>query len=174
VKTVDIFRSMGDQMLDDPRVQRYGMILLRAGVEGLRKADPVMVWIDVGISVCDACSSYLKYAARVEINKQIEIENDLLKAHIEAQLKKLGLELARQQAIREGRRQAIALRIKENAHERARILKAIGQHSDSIFRIHRMVCEVRMQGYSAELEHLQMTLDLLVGVSLECLTETVN
>lgn len=174
MKTVDIFRSMGEQMLDDPRVHRYGMIILHAGIKGLRKVDPITLWIDTAIAACEACNSYLRYAAKVEINKQLEIENDVLRAQIDAQLKLLGLELVRLQAVQENRRQAIASRIQQDAQERAQILKAIRQHSDRVFKIHRMVCEVRMQGYSDELEHLQTTLDLLVGASLECLTESIN
>ncbi|MFP3606085.1 hypothetical protein [Paraburkholderia sp. SIMBA_053] len=174
MRTVEIFRQMGDEVFDDPRVLRYGMILAKGGVSGLRGLDPVAVWIDAAIAVFDACHSYMRYLTQQELNRQLEIANEELRETANGYLRMIELDHETIRLDQEHREEALARSLERHARERAQILEAIKRKVELVFRVHRMVCEARLRGYTQELDNLQSILDTLVGSSLACLNENIK
>ncbi|REE06576.1 hypothetical protein B0G71_8256 [Paraburkholderia sp. BL27I4N3] len=174
MRTVDIFKWISDEMLDDPRVLRYGMVLAKGGIKGLKGLDPVLVWIDAAVAVFDACGSYTRYLTQKELNMQLEIANQELRETTKAYLRMLELDYETIRQEQEHREAALARSIERHAAQRARILAEIKGQGDLVFRVHRLVCEARLHGYTQDLDDLQSALDTLVGASLACLTENIN
>jgi hypothetical protein len=173
MKTVDVYKSLGEHLINDPRVGRYGMIAARHGFRGLAKLNPVAVWIDAGIAVCEACNSYLKYAAQKEINEQLAIENDLLRRELESQLKKIKLDYQVLLAGQNNYLHTLSQHLEHASYENKLILKEICEKKDRVFILHKLVCNLRLQGYSSQLEKLQTALDIQVNATLNCLIEAI-
>ncbi|MBY6234658.1 hypothetical protein KUV99_00640 [Vibrio harveyi] len=88
MRTVEKYQSVTEHLFNDHRIQKYGMMLVRHGVKGAaKKINPVAMYVDAGLSVLDACNSYLRYAKEREITKQILAENRRLEAEFSYQLK---------------------------------------------------------------------------------------
>lgn len=177
MKTVNKVASLVTHLANNKNTTHYGMMLLRHGFKGAAtKVNPAMLMIDVGLSVLEACNSYLKYAKECEITKQIQHENKLLKVQLEEQLKSLhlGLEVMNQES---------RVRCQELERAVSRVKVSTQQMQDSIQqmlghakKMQAIVKSERERGISFEqLQQLQKQLDnfirSLIMYALNCTEE---
>lgn len=171
LRTIEIFTSLGEHLFEDQTVQKYGTILVMNGVKsGLKKINPVILWIDAGLSVIEAGNSYLNYAKEQEITKQIRLENEVIKKQLDSQIKILKLHNIKE--LEEG-----AMRIEElnkqlkfisvNNHN---LVKSINDNLAITKRMLQLVKKERESVANFEkLQKLQTTLDVFIRASLMCL-----
>ena len=137
---------------------------------GLKKINPVVLWIDAGLSVIEAGNSYLNYAKEQEITKQIILENEIIKKQLDSQIKILKLHNI--QELEEGE-----MRIKELNRQLETILvnndnlvKSINSNLEITKRLLQLIKKERENVANFEkLQKLQMTLDVFIRASLMCL-----
>lgn len=90
MKVVEKFESLTEHLISDPRVAKYGMMIVKHGFKGAAaKVNPVALYIDAGLSVLEAASSYFRYAKERERTKQILIENSIIESELKSQLEML-------------------------------------------------------------------------------------
>lgn len=174
MQTVDVFKSLGEHMIDDGRVRHYGMVFARSGLKGLRRLNPTMVWLDAGLAVCDACNSYLAYASQRQINTRLALENSLLRIELELALKQLGLDYRSAMAEQANRLDWLTQQMMQSNLQQQTLIAQIRAHKDQVFRMHKLVMNERMHGYSPELEQLQFGLDRQIHATLLCLISATN
>lgn len=170
MKTVDLFASVGEQMVQDAQVHRYGAVLLTRGVGGLAKLNPTAVWVDAAIAVIEAGTSYLRYCAAVEVTAQLQAFNGQLEKTLANELQIGQIQLDKLRRERSGRRATIGQLLK--AQERAARLTSakIGQQLDSLKSIHNLLQQQRLaQGNFQELIGLQVCLDSCIDATLALL-----
>lgn len=174
MQAVDVFKSLGEHMLDDERVRRYGMVFARSGLKGLRGLNPTMVWLDAGLAVCDACNSYLAYASQRQINTRLGLENSVLQKELELALKQLGLDHELATTKQADRLNWLTQHMKQRNIQQQTFIAQIRADKDLVFRMHRLVIDERAQGYSPLLEQLQVGLDRQIHATLLCLISATN
>ncbi len=170
MKTIDLFASLGEQMLRDPQARQYGGVLLTRGVGGVAKLNPTAVWVDAAIAVMEAGTSYLNYCAAQEVTAQLQALNKQLEKSLEHELKIGRIQLDALRRERSGRRAKIDQLFKEQ--ERAvRLTRAkAGQQLSSLKTIHYLLQQQRLvQGSFRELIGLQVCLDSCVDATLALL-----
>tara|TARA_B110000196_G_C21127210_1_gene656490 strand:- start:1304 stop:1834 length:531 start_codon:yes stop_codon:yes gene_type:complete len=123
MKVVDKFGSLTEHLISDPRVAKYGMLIVKHGFKGAAsKVNPVALYIDAALSVIEAANSYLRYAKERERTKQILIENDRIEFELKSQLKILKIEGVTLKLKGEERIEALTLHFKHNALQSKNII----------------------------------------------------
>ena len=159
MRTVDIFSSLSAHMLQDDRVQKYGLMLLRQGTKGVRGLNPMVVWLDAGMAVCDAYSSYCDYGIQKQKVEQLETEIRILKREIETWLKRLKLEVKLVEQDQSTRLNSLKRQVTELSCAKETFTKEV-KHLDSMtHKIHGIVRQLRSQGDSHRLQAMQRLLD---------------
>lgn len=93
MKAVEKYQSFSEHLVRDDAVRKYGMMLVKHGFKGAAKrVNPVAMYIDAALSVCNAVNSYLTYAREREVTKQIVEENRCIEVELKSQLSILNLE----------------------------------------------------------------------------------
>jgi DUF917 family protein len=175
LRTIEIFTSLGEHLFEDQTVRKYGTILVMNGVKnGLKKINPIVLWIDAGLSVIEAGNSYLNYAKEQEITKQIRLENEVIKKQLDSQIKILKLKNIQEF-------EAGEVRIKELSQQLNKQLKVISVNNhnlvksinDNLVITKRMLQLVKKERENVEnfekLQKLQTILDIFIRASLMCL-----
>ncbi|GJN55086.1 hypothetical protein CF344_17900 [Pseudomonas aeruginosa] len=170
MKTIDLFARVGEQVLQDAQVHRYGSVLLARGVGGLARLNPTAVWVDAAIAVIEAGTSYLRYCAAQEVTAQLKAFNEQLEKTLANELKIGRIELERLRREGSGRRANIEQLLKVQGRA-ARLTKAkIGQQLDSLTSIHKLLQQERQaMGSFQELIGLQVCLDSCIDATLALL-----
>lgn len=175
MKTVDLFASMGEQMMQDSHANRYGAILLTRGLGGLAKLNPTAVWVDAAIAVIEAGTSYLRYCEAREVTAQLQAFNEQLEKALAHELRIDRIQLGMLRRERSGRRGKIDQLL--NAQERhVRLTGAkIAQQLDLLKSIHNLLQQQRLaQGGFKELIGLQVCLDSCIDATLTLLLNPIG
>lgn len=171
LRTIEIFTSLGEHLFEDQTVRKYGTILVMNGVKsGLKKINPVVLWIDAGLSVIEAGNSYLNYAKEKEITKQIRLENEVIKKQLDSQIKILKLHNI--QELEEGamRIEDLNRQLKFISVNNHNLVKSINDNLAITKRMLQLVKKERESVANFEkLQKLQTTLDVFIRASLMCL-----
>jgi len=172
LRTIEIFTSsLGEHLFEDQTVRKYGTILVTNGIKkGLNKINPVVLWIDAGMSVIEAGNSYLNYAKEQEITKQIKLENTLIKQQLDAQIKILKLQNI--QELEEGsiRIEELNRQLKFITFNNRSLVQSINDNFSITKRILQLVKNERENVVNFEkLQQFQIVLDVFIRTSLMCL-----
>jgi len=170
VKTIDLFASVGEQVVQDAQVHRYGAVLLARGVGGLARLNPTAVWVDAAIAVIEAGTSYLRYCAAREVTAQLRVFNEQLEKTLanELQIGQIQLDTLRRE--RSGRRAKIDQLFTAQGRAVQLTRAKIGQQLDSLKSIHKLLQQQRLeQGNFQELIGLQVCLDSCIDATLALL-----
>lgn len=175
MRTVEIFFSLGEHLVEDQRVRKYGAILVKNGVKGLKKANPTILWIDAGLSVIEAANSYLKYAKEKEITKQIRIENDAISQQLYRQLEVFRLQNIAQLAEGQLRIDELTKKIKLTNQNNLILIQEITSNLGITKRMLSLVKKERENNMNFEkLQKLQIALDSFIRTSLICLMNSTD
>ncbi len=170
MKTIDLFAHVGEQVMQDAQVHRYGAVLLTRGVGGLARLNPTAVWVDAAVAVIEAGTSYLRYCAAQEVTTQLQAFNEQLEKTLANELK-IG-QIALEKLRREGsaRRAKIEQLLKEQERTMWLTKAKIGQQLDSLTSIHKLLQQERLAlGSFQELIGLQVCLDSCIDATLALL-----
>lgn len=161
MKTVEKYSSLTEHLFNDRRVQRYGMMLVKHGLKGTAsKVNPALMVLDAGLSVLDACNSYLKYAKECEVTSQILDENKLIKARLEQELIRLKLDHSIMLEASDVRYQQLTHAVSENWVLGLQMQTTVKQLLASAKKMQTLVRAEREAGMSFEqLQLLQKQLD---------------
>jgi hypothetical protein len=171
LRTIEIFTSLGEHLFEDQNVRKYGTILVTNGIKkGLTKINPVILWIDAGLSVIEAGNSYLNYAKEQEITKQIKLENEVIKQGLEAQIKMLKLHNIQELEEGEVRIKELKQQLKVILINNHQLVKSINANLAITKRMLQLVKKERENVANFEkLQKFQITLDTFIRASLMCL-----
>lgn len=176
MKAVDTFSSFASHMTSDFRIQKYGIILVRQGTKGLARANPVLVWVDAGLAVCEAASAYFQYAAEAEVTKQLKLQTETLRKEIECALMELRLSIVAVEAHSEARLEFLELSVDEALLHSKNLRKKIASRMDHVRTFSGLVrtCRENTSHEFEELQTLQRNFDYFLNAALMCLAESVD
>lgn len=176
MEVIDRFGSLAEHLIADRSVQRYGLIIARHGLKGLEKLNPATVWLDAGISVCQAYSAYQGYAAECEVTRQLELETRVLRRELDATLTSLKLEFAVLAQHDRNRVEIIQKALEVNRADSERIVREIAGRMDFVCEYAAKVRQAREQSVRdfRQIQELQKTLDVLLRTSLICVLVAVD
>lgn len=171
MRTIEIFTSLGEHLFEDQTVQKYGTILVTNGIKkGLTKINPVILWIDAGLSVIEAGNSYLNYAKEREITKQIRLENKVIKQQLDAKIKILKLHDIQELEEGKTRIEELNRQLKFISVNNRNLVKSINANLSITKRMLQLVKIERENVANFEkLQKFQTTLDVFIRASLMCL-----
>jgi hypothetical protein len=90
MQVLEKYQSLGNHVVSDPRLQKYGAMIVKHGFKNAaKKLNPATIYIDAGLSVLSAVSSYLTYAAEREATQKLRIQNETLKQQLQAELSQI-------------------------------------------------------------------------------------
>lgn len=170
MRTIEIF-SLGEHLFEDQTVRKYGTILVANGIKnGLKKVNPVVLWIDAGLSVIEAGNSYLNYAKEREITKQIKLENEVIEQELDAQIKILKFHNIQKFEEGEVRIKELKQQLKVILINNDKLFKSINANLAITKRMLQLVKKERENVANFEkLQKFQTTLDTFIRASLMCL-----
>lgn len=171
MRTIEIFTSLGEHLFEDQTVRKYGTILVMNGVKnGLKKINPVILWIDAGLSVIEAGNSYLNYAKEQEITKQIKLENEVIQQQLDAQIKILKLHNIQELEEGKTRIEELNRQLKSISVNNRNFVKSIKDNLAITKRMLKLVKKERENVANFEkLQKFQIALDVFIKTSLMCL-----
>ena len=171
LRTIEIFTSLGEHLFEDQTVRKYGTILVTNGIKkGLTKINPVILWIDAGLSVIEAGNSYLNYAKEQEITKQIKLENEVIKQQLDSQIRRLKLQNIQEFEAGEVRVKELSQQLKFISVNNLNLVKSINDNLAITKRMLQLVKKERENVANFEkLQKFQTTLDGFIRTSLMCL-----
>lgn len=166
MRTVNKAGSLFTHVVSDDNIQHYGMMLVSHGLKGAaKKINPVVLTIDVGLSVLGACNSYLEYAKACEVTKKIKLKNNLLKKQLEHQLKKMSMDLSLMEQTSEARCKALERAVIKHKAVSQQFQEGLQQTLEQVHVMHSLVKQERERGVSFEqLQHLQKQLDTFLRI----------
>jgi len=175
LRTVEIFSSTIEHLVNDSRVQKYGFILGSQGVKSFAKVNPVAIWVDAGLSVIDAVNSYLNYKKECEITKQIKLVNERLNIEIDNKLLRLKMENTLMEQESKVRIDLLTLQLKKNSAGNDFLLKSINNNLEHIKRVYLLVKKERENNVDViAIQTLQTALDHLIKTSLMYLLYSID
>lgn len=176
MKTVDVFMSFGEHVLNDSRMTHYGLHLVKHGVKGVGKLNPYLVWFDAALSVMEATKSYFRYATECEKTKQLHKECDVLKMELHHIQKILGLELYVFKEHNQKRIHDLSLNLKLTVEKNLLLKKKIKQQLHHV-KIMQNIVKAQRQELVTDFDALlncQQALDLLIKSTLFCIINAVD
>jgi len=176
MKVIEIFGSFSSHMATDARIQKYGLILARTGLQGLSKVNPVAVWVDAALSVNEAVAAYCRYATEKEVTKRLQAETRVLEKEIAVALNRLRLDMKILEEQAADRLAYLNATLDENIVRTSNLTRTIATKINAVKRLSFAVQACRDDAYHdfEELQDLQRSLDAFVRASLLCLVSSVD
>jgi hypothetical protein len=167
MRTVDIFSSFAENLVQDSHIQKYGYMLLTKGVPGVAKLNPWLVWVDAALSVIEASNSYFQYCAAKEVTEQLRVYNRTLEQILAQQLRIGELELETLHRERQGRLKEIERTLAACSVREHLTLQQVRDQLETLKRMHRLLQTEREQvGSFQQLIGLQVCLDTCIDATL--------
>lgn len=158
------------------RISRAGGLLWRVARGASRGINPVTVWLEAAISVCDAVGAWARYEQARQITRQLQTECDALRRlHADALRR---LDLARQ-AQREQARidiECIDQCLRQDRRARRELLADIANRRETVERMRAMVVELRASTscQPVALLNLEAAVESLVRAQMQTLLQALD
>ncbi|WRD09255.1 hypothetical protein E5K83_02550 [Helicobacter pylori] len=175
--SIDLFKTDG-RFVRGMRNTKIIYSAIRYGAKGIAKVSPVLVCVDVVISLADMIHSYGQYRAAKEQTKQLEIIRNTLKKQYENLLIELRLDKQKLRLQLAQDLEKIDARIRKNADKMHqlklaykcsfRVLKCIKEHLDEYekkfpYDNAQRIVTLRQQYHEVLTAHCQVSLNFIGG-----------
>lgn len=167
MRTIDMFASVLGQAVQDGHIQKYGAILLRQGVKGVGKANPVVVWAEAVVAVIEAGGAYCRYCAATEVTEQIRLYNQTLETLLSQELQIGELQIKELCKEKKNRQAHIERTLVESRAKAQFTQKEVRTQLKLLMDFQRFLHEQRLQsGSFRQLIELQVVLDKCIDDTL--------
>ncbi|ENH2496364.1 hypothetical protein ABVY78_001863 [Vibrio parahaemolyticus] len=176
MKVVEKYQSFSEHVVRNDAVRKYGMMLVKHGLKGAAKrVNPVAMYIDAALSVCEAVSSYLNYAREREVTKQVLEENRCIEVELKSQLMILKLEQDTILAKGDERLRYLSERLSISTQQTEDLIKQLTKQVDVAKSMQCRLRDERENGCNFEqLQNLQKQLDHYLRCCLILITNNVD
>lgn len=176
MRTVDVFTSVGEHILNDSRMTHYSLHLVKHGVKGMGKLNPYVVWFDAALSVVDATKSYLRYATECEKTAQLYRKCEALRMELHNIEKILHFEVHIFKEHSQKRMHDLSLKLKLTEEQNLLLKEQIKKQLHHVKIMQNLIKEQRealVTDFDALL-NLQQALDFLIKSTLFCIINAVD